>query len=101
MSLHEKLWDSYKYITLFLPSGPTPEHAAATLRVVRCMRLLGFMKETNLAIKDRIGDELAWLRITYALAIAADISLIGWMATSYSETAVVLIILAAAASFAL
>ena len=51
-----------------------------------------------MARKDRIEDELAWLRITYALVVATDVSLIGWIALSIYHVPDLLVAFAAVAA---
>lgn len=40
---------------------------------------------------DRLKEEIGWLKVTYAILAAVDISLIAWMAQNYTTASAVLL----------
>lgn len=41
---------------------------------------------------DRIKEELAWLKIVFAVFIAIDVSLVGWLAQNFDSTSKILVV---------
>ena len=35
---------------------------------------------------DKLKEEIGWMKIIFAILIAADISLVAWLAQNYNET---------------
>lgn len=46
---------------------------------------------------DKLKEEIGWLKVTYAILAAVDISLIAWMAQHYTTASVILLGLCTAA----
>lgn len=40
---------------------------------------------------DRLKEELAWLKVVFALLVAVDVSLVGWLAENYHSAAQLLV----------
>jgi 4-hydroxybenzoate polyprenyltransferase len=43
---------------------------------------------------DRLKEELGWLKIVFAVLVAVDVSLVGWLAENYQSAAQVLVVCA-------
>jgi hypothetical protein len=43
---------------------------------------------------DRLKEELGWLKIVFAVLVAVDVSLVGWLAENYRTAAQVLVVCA-------
>lgn len=43
---------------------------------------------------DRIKEELGWLKIVFAVLVAVDVSLVGWLAENYQEVSQLLVVCA-------
>ena len=43
---------------------------------------------------DRIKKELGWLKIVFAVLVAIDVSLVGWLAQNYRSTPQLLVVCA-------
>jgi 4-hydroxybenzoate polyprenyltransferase len=43
---------------------------------------------------DRLKEELGWLKIVFAILVAIDLSLVGWLAENYQSAARLLVICA-------
>jgi hypothetical protein len=41
---------------------------------------------------DRIKEELGWLKIVFAMLVAVDVSLVGWLTGNYQEVSRLLVI---------
>lgn len=48
---------------------------------------------------DKLKEEIGWLKIIFAILIATDISLIGWLIQSYGKVRLLLSILGALGAF--
>lgn len=46
---------------------------------------------------DRLKEEIGWLKVTYAILAAIDVSLVAWFAQNYATAVNVLLILCTAA----
>ena len=40
---------------------------------------------------DRLKEELGWLKIVFAVVVAVDVSLVGWLAENYANVALSLV----------
>ncbi len=40
---------------------------------------------------DRIKEEIGWLKVTFAIFVAVDVSMIGWAAQNYTSASVLLL----------
>ena len=45
---------------------------------------------------DRIKEEVGWFKVTFAICIALDASLIGWLAQNYANAGIVTIVVGVA-----
>jgi Mn2+/Fe2+ NRAMP family transporter len=43
--------------------------------------------------EDELKEEISWLKVTYAILVAIDVSLIAWIAQNYDKTDTLLIAL--------
>ena len=43
---------------------------------------------------DRIKEELGWLKIVFAVLVAVDVSLVGWLAENYQRASHLLVVCA-------
>jgi membrane protein YdbS with pleckstrin-like domain len=43
---------------------------------------------------DRIKEELGWLKIVFAVLVAVDVSLVGWLAQNYQTASQLLVVCA-------
>lgn len=41
---------------------------------------------------DRLKEELGWLKIVFAVLVAVDVSLVGWLAENYQSAARLLVV---------
>jgi hypothetical protein len=50
---------------------------------------------------DRLKEEIGWLKVVFAVLVAIDASLIGWLAQNYAEASGILVVAATAATVAI
>ena len=43
---------------------------------------------------DKIKEHIGWLKVAFAIAVATDITLIGWLVTNYEEKSLTISIMA-------